>query len=81
MIVGGSGGTGSWGIQFAKQIGCFVATTCSTRNIEYVQSLGADQVIGKYLSNRLDISDIHKTRLHQGRLGYSPRRQGVRLCL
>jgi len=55
LIVGGSGGTGSWGIQFAKQLGCYVATTCSTRNMEYVQSLGADQVIGTELFfNRLE---------------------------
>lgn len=37
--------TGSWGIQFAKHAGCFVATTCSEKNVEYVKSIGADQVI------------------------------------
>jgi len=45
FINGGSGGTGSFGIQLAKILGAEVATTCSERNIELVKSLGADHVI------------------------------------
>lgn len=45
FINGGSGGCGIFAIQIAKQLGCHVTTTCSTRNIEFVRSLGADEVI------------------------------------
>lgn len=45
FINGGSGGTGSFGIQIAKILGCRVTTTCSSANIEFCRSLGADEVI------------------------------------
>ncbi|KAI4156913.1 MAG: hypothetical protein L6R39_000926 [Caloplaca ligustica] len=45
FINGGSGGTGVFGIQFAKAAGCHVTTTCSTANVELCRSLGADEVI------------------------------------
>lgn len=45
FINGGSGGTGTWGIQFAKALGAEVVTTCSTANIELCKQLGADEVI------------------------------------
>ncbi|KAH8646605.1 hypothetical protein BGZ60DRAFT_464896 [Tricladium varicosporioides] len=45
FINGGSGGTGTFGIQFAKILGAEVTTTCSTKNVELCKSLGADEVI------------------------------------
>ncbi|KAM7218523.1 reticulon-4-interacting protein 1 [Rhypophila decipiens] len=45
FINGGSGGCGTFGIQIAKALGCFVTTTCSTGKLELVKSLGADEVI------------------------------------
>jgi len=45
LILGGSGGTGSVAIQLAHDAGAYVATTCSERNIDFVKSLGADQVV------------------------------------
>ncbi|KAL4964618.1 NAD(P)-dependent alcohol dehydrogenase [Aspergillus stella-maris] len=45
FINGGSGGCGVFAIQFAKMMGFHITTTCSTRNIELVQSLGADEVL------------------------------------
>lgn len=45
FINGGSGGTGAFGIQIAKAVGCHVTTTCSTPNVELCKSLGADRVI------------------------------------
>lgn len=45
FINGGSGGTGTFGIQIAKAKGCYVATSCSTANVDLCKSLGADEVI------------------------------------
>lgn len=45
LIHAGSGGVGSFAIQFAKLAGAKVITTCSGANTDYVKSLGADQVI------------------------------------
>ncbi|KAN0102107.1 putative zinc-type alcohol dehydrogenase-like protein C16A3.02c [Hyaloscypha variabilis] len=45
FINGGSGGCGVFGIQIAKAAGCYVATSCSTPNVELCQSLGADEVV------------------------------------
>ncbi|EXJ61907.1 hypothetical protein A1O7_02338 [Cladophialophora yegresii CBS 114405] len=45
FINGGSGGTGIFGIQIAKALGCSVTTSCSTVNVELCKTLGADSVI------------------------------------
>jgi len=45
FINGGSGGTGTFGIQIAKALGCYVTATCSGPNVELCKSLGADEVI------------------------------------
>lgn len=45
LIQGGAGGVASFAIQFAKHIGAKVISTTSTGNVDYVKSLGADQVI------------------------------------
>ena len=45
LIQGGAGGVAGFAIQLAKHIGANVIATCSARNIDYVRSLGADQVI------------------------------------
>lgn len=41
LIVGGSGGCGSFGIQIARNLSADVYSVCSTKNIEYVKDLGA----------------------------------------
>lgn len=45
LIHGGAGGIGTMAIQLAKALGAHVATTVSTKEIDYVKSLGADEVI------------------------------------
>jgi NADPH:quinone reductase-like Zn-dependent oxidoreductase len=45
LIQGGAGGVAGFAIQFAKYLGARVITTCSAANVDYVRSLGADQVI------------------------------------
>ncbi len=45
LIHAGSGGVGSFAIQYAKAKGAYVYTTTSTDNVQWVKELGADRVI------------------------------------
>ncbi len=45
LINGGSGGVGTFAVQFACQAGARVAATCSAENADYVRQLGADCVV------------------------------------
>jgi NADPH:quinone reductase-like Zn-dependent oxidoreductase len=45
LIHAGSGGVGSFAIQYAKAKGAYVFATTSTKNVDWVKALGADCVI------------------------------------
>lgn len=58
LINGSSGGVGHFAVQIARAYGAKVTGVCSERNVEFVRSLGADDVIA------YDKEDIHK---HKGK--------------
>jgi len=65
LIHAGSGGIGSFAIQYSKSKGAFVYTTTSTNNVELVRQLGADVIIDykkeKYFDVVKDIDIVYDT--------------------
>jgi NADPH:quinone reductase-like Zn-dependent oxidoreductase len=45
VIIGAAGGVGSFAVQIAKAFGAHVTGVCSTRQVDLVRSIGADDVI------------------------------------
>ncbi|KAJ3046825.1 hypothetical protein HK097_000487, partial [Rhizophlyctis rosea] len=58
LITGGATTTGIYAVQFARAAGYKVITTASTKNHEYLKSLGATHVIDYTLSPETQISHI-----------------------
>ena len=54
LINGSSGGVGHFAVQIAKAYGAMVTAVCSSKNVDFLKTLGADRVIA------YDKENIHK---------------------
>jgi alcohol dehydrogenase len=55
LIHAGSGGVGTFAVQHARHLGLHVISTTSSKNADFVKSLGADRVIAYDRENYLDL--------------------------
>ena len=54
LIHAGSGGVGTFAVQYAKHLGLHVTSTTSSKNADFVRALGADRVIAYDRENYLE---------------------------
>ncbi len=54
LIHAGAGGIGTFAVQYARHLGLEVTTTTSSKNVDFVKSLGADKVIAYDRENYLE---------------------------
>ncbi|GAB9474600.1 Quinone oxidoreductase protein [Globisporangium polare] len=59
LVIGGSSATGIFAVQIAKTAGAYVVATTSARNVAFVKSLGADQVVDYTKEKWVDVMEAH----------------------
>ena len=66
LIVGASGGVGTYAVQVAKAFGAHVTGVCSTTKVDLVRSLGADHVIDYTREDFADAQQCYEVILDVG---------------
>ncbi len=66
LIIGASGGVGTFAVQIAKSFGADVTGVCSTSKMDLVRSIGADQVVDYTLEDVVDGSRRYDVILDTG---------------
>ncbi len=58
LVIGASGGVGSFAVQIAKALGASVTGVASTSKLDFVRSLGADDVVDYTVTDITDLDDL-----------------------
>ena len=59
LIIRAGGGIGSVSVGIGKRLGAHITGVCSTKDVEHVKSLGADEVIDRKKSSPLEVESAY----------------------
>jgi NADPH:quinone reductase-like Zn-dependent oxidoreductase len=57
LVIGASGGVGSFAVQIARAFGAEVTGVCGTAKVDFVRSLGADHVVDHTVGDGLEVGE------------------------
>ena len=82
LVYGASGTSGTIAVQYAKHLGARVTGVCSTRNLNLVRSLGADEVLDYTSTDEVPAGTTYDFVMDAvGRLKSSPLKKAARAAL